>query len=164
VTGETGQLGGLFASVLIYAVAVGVAPRLVFARIRRLPADWDKHPDLRDFYAGRPPWQPVQGGLLHSGFSRLLLAGAALVSFLLALNGPLLALEAGACLLAGLWLTAASLAPSQEHTATLATELELPAADVKAAVFPIVRIGGFLAWIGMLGVACFLGGSLGCAF
>lgn len=89
------------------------------------------------------------------------MVSAAVVSGLFAVGGPSIAVEVGACVVGAGALTASSSATYTKSRARFATTLGLTEAAVDSALRPIYLAGTFVAWTGLLGIACFLGGSLG---
>jgi hypothetical protein len=159
MTAEMGQLVGLAAAAALYVAAITATPVAIFARIRRLPADWHNHPELCDFYARRPGPRPLP--LDAGGWPRALFLATAAVSGLVALTGPSVIVELAISAIGAGMMTAGTTKARTLWSSRLADTLGLEATVVDEALSPVYRKGIFVACAGLLGIACFLGGSLG---
>jgi hypothetical protein len=161
VTTEAAQLVGLVAATGIYGAAIAVTPAAVCSRIRRLPANWSAIPQIRDFYARRPALQPWRVRSAVGGWPLALVVSTAVVSGLFAVTGPSITVELGACVVGAGALTASGAASESSRSSRLASTLGLTDGVVDSALRPVYLTGTFAAWTGLLGIACFLGGSIG---
>jgi hypothetical protein len=159
MTAEMSQFAGLVGAVGVYGAAITVTPAAVLVRIRRLPADWHSHPDLRDLYSRRPRPQPLPMG--SGSWPRALFLATAVISGSFALTGPSVRVELGVCMLGAGMMTAGTARARRAWSSVQAAALGLDAVEVDAALSPVYRGGMFVACAGLLGIACFVGGLLG---
>jgi hypothetical protein len=159
MTTEVGQLIGLVAAAAVYGAATMVTPVALFARIRRLPANWHGHPEVRDFYArrlGPQPLFPPRRGIYSTWFIvTAVLFGA------FSVIGPSLSIELGFCAIVAGIMTASTATARKMWSSRWASALGLEAAAVDSFLRPVYCGGLFVTYGGLLGIACFLGGSVG---